>query len=88
MRSVERMIRSNPLAVLAIVAIVGWALGSGLIPLRLPALGGLGGHATTAAPAKGAAAAPIAPATTIPTSSASMPAPAAPVADPFAGYMV
>lgn len=87
MRSVERMIRSNPLAVLAIVAIIGWALGSGMLPLRLPGLGGLGGHATTAAP-KGAAAAPVAPATTIPTSSASMPAPAAPVADPFAGYMV
>lgn len=87
MRSVERMIRSNPLAVLAIVAIIGWALGSGMLPLRLPALGGLGGHATTAAP-KGAAAAPVAPATTIPTSSASMPAPVAPVADPFAGYMV
>jgi len=83
MRPLIAWARRNPAIVIGVSALVGWALGSGLVPISLP-------FPTTAAPAPAApvspTGAPPAPAAaSFATSSASMPA-AGPAPDPFGDY--
>lgn len=86
MHELVKLARGNPVPVLIVAGLAGWALGSGLLPNPLAALGGgLRGHATTAA-APGPTPVPAGTPGTLPTSSASMPAPAVAPPDPFAGF--
>jgi hypothetical protein len=80
MRPLIAWARRNPAIIIGVSALVGWAIGSGLVPLSLPFPTAAAPPAT--APATGA---PPAPAASFATSSASMPA-SSPPPDPFGGY--
>jgi len=82
MRSFAALARRNPYVVIGAAALVGWALGSGLVPITIPKFSVPPSPATPAT-----AGAPPSGAAVVATSSASMP-PAPSTSDPLGGWNI